>query len=279
MTPRVKNWTFWLALAFIGAACFLRLRLYGDLRLSIANNDTETYISAAEARFPSWDLFTGRRLFTTNLLYSIFRPADGYEILVNGSPATTRRELQPAFASLVVFQNILSALSWAALACIFASRLKSGFLQVIAALSIAVFAYTPQLVDWDSLLASESLTFSLFALQFGLLILIVFRLFSDSASRRSTSLLFAAWLLVVFFWTFLKDAHLYVLLLDVVALSSLFLFRKMRQRHGLHPDPLRIGSPLAPVRPRLDYRPAEQPQRHPAAERISGEHPLLTCPH
>ena len=198
----------------------------------IANNDTETYITAAETHIPSWEAFTGRRLFTTNLLYAIFRPAEGYEILVNGSPATIRREIQPTFASLSVFQTIVSTLSWAALAWIFASRLKNGFLQIAAVAIIALFAYTPQLVDWDSLLASESLTFSLFALQFGLLILLVFRLLTDPSPRPKTYLLIAAWLVVVFFWTFLKDAHLYVLLLDFVALAVLFLFKPFRERRS-----------------------------------------------
>ena len=225
-----RYWSTGAVLALILAAIYLRWHIYGDLRLSIANNDTQSYVTSAKARPLSWEAFTGRRLFTTNLLYRLFRPKEGYEILVNGSAGTTRRQVQPTFAGMAVFQNLASILCWTVLTVIIAGGLKNRGLQILAALVITTFAFTPQLADWDSVLTSESLTFSLFTLQFGLLALLITRLFKDPEATPATIFLAILWLLTVFFWTFLKDGNLYTLVVDALAIGGLLAFKSLRRQ-------------------------------------------------
>jgi hypothetical protein len=220
----------WIVLVLAGIFIFLRLQAYGDLRLSIANNDTASYVSSAEVKLSSWEAFTERRLFSTNLLYQIYKPAEGYEILVNGSGDTTLRQIQPSFAGMVFFQNILSVFGWTVLAIVTAARLKHGILKFLAVVMVLSFAFSPQLADWDSILASESLTFSLFALQFGLLVLLVFRIFAEPEPTRLTEVLVFVWLAIVFLWTFLKDGNLYTLIADGLIVAGLLFFRSARKR-------------------------------------------------
>jgi hypothetical protein len=145
-----------------------RIHGYGDLRLSVANNDTASYAQGADLNPFSWQGFTSRRLFTTNLLYRLFHPKDGYHILANGSILTTQRAIQPSFTGLAIFQSSLSMLSWSLLAVVLSMRTRNRLLGMIMALLVTAFAFTPQLADWDSILSSESLSLSLFALQFAL---------------------------------------------------------------------------------------------------------------
>src|SRR5688572_8333704 len=74
-----------------------RVFSYGDPTLSIAGNDTPTFVEASRVPLFSAEMMTGRRLLTTNLIYKVLEPDSGYEILVNGSIETTRRVFQPGF--------------------------------------------------------------------------------------------------------------------------------------------------------------------------------------
>jgi hypothetical protein len=220
----------WIVLILAGISILLRLQAYGDLRLSIANNDTASYVTSAEVKLSSWEAFTGRRLFSTNLLFQIYKPAEGYEILVNGSGDTTLRQIQPTFAGIAIFQNILSMLGWTVLVIVIATRLKNGIFKILVAVIFLGFAFLPQLAEWDSILTSESLTISLFALQFGLLILLVFRFFAEPEPTKLTVVLVLVWLVIVFLWTFLKDGNLYTLVADGLIVLGLPFFRSARKR-------------------------------------------------
>ncbi|MFM7195545.1 MAG: hypothetical protein ACKOYP_12310, partial [Bacteroidota bacterium] len=107
----------------------LRVKFYGDPALSIAGNDTITYVEAAQVPLFSAEIMTGRRLLTTNLIYKFFEPENGYEILVNGSVDTTRRVIQPGFDKIVILQLILSLLGWGALAWFVAENLRDPWLK------------------------------------------------------------------------------------------------------------------------------------------------------
>ena len=56
-------------LAIVLMACGLRLLLYGDPRLAVATIDTQSYLDSSRAPLLSAESFSGRRLFTTNMLY------------------------------------------------------------------------------------------------------------------------------------------------------------------------------------------------------------------
>ena len=225
-----SHWPTLVTLVIVIAAVVFRFGTYGNPRLSIANNDTETYVSSSEVSLFSIEAFTGRRLFSKNLIYQIFKPKQGYEILANGSGSTTKREAQETFTGIVLFQTALSLLGWGLLILAATSQIRQSLLKILAAVILMAFAFTPQIVDWDSVLSSEALTFSFFAIQFALLILLVFRLEKTSRPDRSTIGLIILWVIVVFFWSFLKDTNLYNLLADGLLLAAALCLKPFRKQ-------------------------------------------------
>lgn len=196
-----------IILAIILVASILRIRLYGHPALSISGNDTLSYVEASQVPLFSSEIFTGRRLLTTNLVYKFLEPSEGYQITINGSLETTRRGFQPGFDGIVILQVVLSILGWGALAWVVSDHLKNFLMKLGVAIFILAFAFTPHMADWDSILMSESLTFSLFALQFAILIKMVFALHRDPEANITAWL--SAWTVIFFLWTFIKDTNLF----------------------------------------------------------------------
>ncbi|MFH1186381.1 MAG: hypothetical protein V1755_15325, partial [Chloroflexota bacterium] len=58
------------------AGATFRLTAYGDLRLSVATMDTPSYMAHAQKLSLTESAFTGERLFTTGLLYRLWRAED-----------------------------------------------------------------------------------------------------------------------------------------------------------------------------------------------------------
>lgn len=213
-------------LAVILIFAWLRIELYGNPALSIAGNDTPSYVESGRVPLLSAEIMTGRRLLTTNLVYKILEPPSGYEILVNGSLETTRRVIQPGFDRIVILQLILSLLGWGMLAWFVAETLRDAWLKIVCAVLILSFGFTPQIADWDSILMSESLTFSLFTIQFALIVKIAFMLFRDANAKVTPWVL--AWGFVFFFWTFLRDTNLFTSLMTIAMIAILFISPRFR---------------------------------------------------
>jgi len=213
-------------------AAVLRITLYGDPTLSIAGNDTSSYIASSQVPLFSSEIMTGRRLLTTNLLYKVFEPRDGYQILVNGSIATTRRMIQPGFTNMVIAQLILSIVGWSLLALSISKNIKNPFIKIISAVVIVLFAFTPQMADWDSILMSESFTFSLFALQLAILTKLVFSIYKDPNSKNTAYLII--WAIVYFLWTFLRDTNLFVSFVIIGMVAILFFSARYRKNKYLY---------------------------------------------
>lgn len=219
------------AFTIIAIVCSLRILAYGNPNLSIATNDTLTYIKSSQVPLFSSEIMTGRRLLSTNILYKFFEPENGYEILVNGSGDTTRRVLQPGFDRIAIFQLTMSILGWGFLAWTISQHLENSFMKLLATIAILLFAFTPQIADWDSILMSESLVFSLFALQLAVLIKISFLIFNDR--KREASLYSIIWVIVFFWWTFLRDTNLFASLVTAGMISLLLLFTKYKKNRDL----------------------------------------------
>lgn len=213
-------------------AVAVRIKSQGDPRLSVATDDTSSYIASSGSPLFSWEAFSGQRLFTTNLVYKLLKPDQGYKILVNGSGNTRRRQIQPDFVYVVVLQFILSVICWVILALSVSKRIHHPILKILATILILAFAFVPQIADWDSILSSESLSFSLFALQAGLLIELVFRFAYTFQIDLKTFWLIVMWLVIVFFWTFLRDAHIFGVFLTILLIVGVvFLNRFTGQRN------------------------------------------------
>ncbi len=229
--PLNPLWGSIAVLLIIVVFSILRVRFYGDPALSIAGNDTISYVESSQASLFSAEIWTGRRLLTTNLIYKIFEPENGYEIRVNGSLETTRRAYQPGFDRVVILQMGLSILGWGLLAWLFSESLRSLWAKIASAVLILSFAFTPQMADWDSILLSESLTFSLFALQFALLVKMVFILYKDpDASLTGWAIV---WALVSFFWTFLRDTNMFTSVMTVTMIAALMIVPRYRKNKTL----------------------------------------------
>ncbi len=210
---------------------FLRLNAYGGLNLSVANSDTESYIQGGAAPLFHKDMLTRSRLFTTNLLYYL---ADVQEckIEVVSYPALqteTYRAIQPCFDRVAVFQNIASIIAWSLLALVVSKRLTGRYEKILAAVLVTAFGFTPTIADWDSILGSESLTFSLFAVSIALVVEVGFRLAEDANSRKISTFIKALTILALALWAFTRDANIYTLVV-LLAMSTFLLavpiFRK-----------------------------------------------------
>ncbi len=210
---------------------FLRVKFYGDPALSIAGNDTISYVEASQVPLFSAEIFTGRRLLTTNLVYKMLEPETGYEILINGSVETTRRGYQPGFDRIVILQLALSLIGWGILAWLVSQTLRSAWMKVASAVVILAFAFTPHMADWDSILMSESLTFSLFALQLALMIKIAFDLVRDPDAKITGWLI--AWGVVFFFWIFLRDTNVFTALMTLIMIAVLTIIPRYRKKKAL----------------------------------------------
>lgn len=208
-----------------------RLFVYGDPSISIAGNDTVTFIEGSQVPLFSAEMMTGRRLLTTNLIYKFFEPDGGYQVLVNGSLETSRRVFQEGFDGIVILQTILSILGWSALTWVMSAQMKSLATKLMTALLIPAFAYSPQLADWDSILMSESMTFSMFVLQFALLTHIVFVLYKKPDAKIAPWMI--TWGVTYFLWANLRDTNNYANVV-LIGLGVLTLFvPKFKKHKGL----------------------------------------------
>ncbi|MCA2000927.1 MAG: hypothetical protein LDL51_03585, partial [Chloroflexi bacterium] len=212
-----------LAFAALSGMFLIRLTAYGSFTLSIATADTTTYIQGGAPPIFSADTLTRSRLFTTNLLYH-FANVQRCKPSVTSYPAIqseTYRGVQPCFSVVAVLQNVVSIFAWAALALVVSKRLKGGFEKILAAILISGFGYTPAVADWDSVLGSESLTFSLFALSLGLILETGFQIAEALDGKRFPILLMAAGFASLTLWAFTRDANIYTLV--VLAAASALL--------------------------------------------------------
>jgi hypothetical protein len=219
-----------LVLLILSGMTFLRLTSYGDLRLSVANGDTDSYIQGGAAPLFSTDMLTRPRLFTTNLFYYLANVQE-CEIHAISYPAIqteTHRGIQPCFDRIVVFQNILSCFAWSMLAWVVSKRLSGGYEKLLAAILIPAFGFAPAIADWDSVLGSESLTFSLFAISLALVIETCFLI----GKEKFPSIVVALAVVTLGFWAFTRDANIYTVgtLLGVSIITVVFIPKFRRDK-------------------------------------------------
>jgi hypothetical protein len=216
------------------AAIIVRFYLYGDPRLSIGMPDTQSYVDSSRSPLFSWTSLTSRRLFTMNLMYKVFIGNNDCQLTSVGYPAANKintREFQNCFEKIALFQNLLSILGWSFLAWAISRHLQSSFLKIFAVVSILIFALSPQIAEWDSVLSSESLTLSLFSIIFALLIEAAF-LYSRGSSKidRFLKLLVIALLLILPLWVFVRDANLYILPVSLLIVLPIMIRDRFKKK-------------------------------------------------
>jgi hypothetical protein len=225
-----------LILLILAGAIAIRVTSYGDFKLSIANADTSSYILGGTAPFPSTDMFTRVRLFTTNLVYHLANVQD-CKIQAMSYPALgteTYRQAQLCFDKITVFQNILSIIAWSILALVIAKRLNGTYEKLLAALAITTFGFTPAVADWDSVLSSESLAFSLFAISVALVVEVFFNVAADEGNEKYSTVINVLAVLFLGLWAFTRDANIYTLVaLLAVSVLAIIISPTIRKNRKL----------------------------------------------
>lgn len=227
------NFLIWIILIGMG---IVRLTAYGNLNLSVSNADTPSYVHEAAGPIFAKDMFTRNRLFTTNLLYhladvqeckigAVSHPALGLEI---------DRIIQPCFNRIVLFQNLLAVIAWSLLALVVSKRLTGAFEKLLATFLILAFGFTPAIADWDSVLGSESLTFSLFAISLALLLEFCFNVAKNSEDRKRSIFINSLTLAALILWAFTRDANIYAIaVLLAFSIITIIIFPNLRKNKNL----------------------------------------------
>ncbi|MCB9112804.1 MAG: hypothetical protein H6634_16300 [Anaerolineales bacterium] len=235
----IKNNFFNLIILIIFAiGIYFRATWYGDLRLSIANAETDSYINSSRASIFSWKIFAGQRLFTTNLIYKMANDSENCPITSYGKPGIGEeddREIQPCFDRIALLQNFLAMFGWCFLGWMLARHLKNPFIKVVAATFVMLFGFTPQIAEWDSVLSPEALSLSMFAIVLGIALELAFRVAKSKTPLKTKTEKFLLAVLVATFllWAFVRDVHLYAIPITLVLITPLFFIKSFRQAKAL----------------------------------------------
>ncbi len=221
-------------LSLMISGVLLRIALYGNLNLSIGNPDTSSYVDSSRAPIFSMEAFTGRRLFTTNILYKLASDPQKCPLQAVSYPAEGNegyRAIQPCFNKIALFQNWLSIFGWCLLAWTTAQWVKNPLYKILAVILILAFGFTPQIAERDSVLAPESLSISLFSITLALLQEIILLMTREGQEMpfRKYGFLIPLWFVIFVLWIFIRDVHLYALLVTFILTLPLLFIQKFRK--------------------------------------------------
>ena len=228
-----NNFTSFVILLILAIGAWLRADWYGDLRLSIGNAETGSYISSSRAPLFSWKIFAGQRLFTTNIIFKVANDAQNCPMTAYSTPALGLegiRANQACFDKIALLQNILAILGWSFLAWTTAKWMQNPFTKIIAAIHHhAVWFYTANR-RMGQYSQPESLSLSMFAITLALAQEIVFRASTSTSPFRSKieRSLLAGWIIIFLLWIFIRDVHLYAIPMTLALIAPLFFIKKFR---------------------------------------------------
>lgn len=218
---------------------FLGLRIFASdpWTGAIATNDTDSYATTARAPLFSSEFISGYRPITLPLVYKLFAPSQGYDTSIRSEPSIRNSpgllDL-PGFSEIAFFQSAFSVVAWWVLAFALYRKIKNPWLRNLFCAFILLSACLPEIVSWDHVMMSESLTYSLFALLVAAsLFLFDGGLFAGEKSNNLKRWLAAGFLLVLFFWVNTRDTNTYFLLVYLVCLAiGLLVPFLVRKGHG-----------------------------------------------
>jgi len=231
----MKKLNLFLYLAIAVGLSLLRIFTYGSPELSINALDTGSYVNASkQPQIISLSWFTANRSFTLPFIYRILQGDPGYQTIATSEPAIpgspNHLVFQPGFDRVAVFQWIVSLLSWNLLAFVIYRRMDNPIVGCIGAFLTLAFAFVPQMAEWDRVMMSESLSFSLFAAELALLIELTQRAAHQQLSLSVGNLLMLfGWVVITFFWIFTRDTNTYSLPLLVIGILAFILWKRNDQ--------------------------------------------------
>ena len=153
--------------------------------------DTGSYVSIA--KYSLFDLYTAGRPFTYPLFLRLF--------------STTNYDV-------VAFQVLFSVISWIFLAFVVSKLYKNYAIKFTIYITILLLSLSVTITQWDTMILSESISFSLFAIFLGLNILLI-------TSKLNKKILFPLIVIVGILFSFTRDSNSYVVLqASIVYLTS-----------------------------------------------------------
>ena len=222
MMKKTKSWGVLLFLTFLFIAG--RLDAYGILRDSVAANDTSSYFDCAKADFTKIEAYECHRSATLPFIIQKLNPDLKYELTDVSEPffgSEAELQVQPGTEKLVIFQTLLSIFSWCFFTLTVVGLFRHELSKIFAAIILFGFAFVPQIADWDSVLLSESMSFSFFILLCAFLIRFLQNCYGPgSLMRRFLSGFFL--LISAIFWLFTRDTNAYFIAFLSVIFFILF---------------------------------------------------------
>lgn len=215
-SSKVGIWLSGLVVAaLVGWGYSFRVAHYGDLCLASLTNDSSLFISLSGEDVFSKEFFTSNRPALITLIYKL----GGVDPLMRVT-AVSRPEnkiplqVYPGLNCITGVQTGVAVFSWSVLVFILVSKLRSPWLRILLPVVVLSFAYLPPLADWDRVIMSESISFSMWALFLGLSVELASRLVEDGQNVRiSTWLIFLLWGISMAGYGVARDTNVYMNLL------------------------------------------------------------------
>ncbi len=233
-TRRHKRWSNFTLAILIILAVAIRLSVYGDLRLSLATADTSKFIRASSLPLLSLDFWTSVRPPIPALLYKLLLDDESFSLTAISEPAAAGKrqpEIQPEVSRIAVAQKAISITTWTILALVLGTSMRHPLPRLMAPAFTLAFAFNPPLVEWDSVLMSESLSFSLFALLLALTILLARRVARKGSPKEpAATALWVAWASTFSMWVFTRDANAHALPVTAALLAAALLALRAHPR-------------------------------------------------
>ena len=194
---------------------FLALKLtYKEFCLERVFRDTLGYVKVAELPFLAPNFWAGERSFSLPLLYKLL------------GVISLNYELPDTMAMVAAFQTWLSIACWTLLAGATAAHLRNRWLGPLAFALVLIFSASLEISLWDTLMLSESLSLSLFALICaGWLVWI--KQLNRSKKSWSSWLLISGQIVITILYTFVRDSNIYFVLIGAVIISAGVIFKKI----------------------------------------------------
>lgn len=210
-----------------------RIHTNGILFDAVAAQDTQSYICCSGRNFLSLDGYSCGRSATLPFLYKVLAGDQPIQIGKLSEPffgTEPRLTIHPGTQPIIIFQTLLAIASWVFFVWTVVTLLRNELPRVMAAVILYLFAFVPQLSDWDSILLSESVSFSLFVI---LLAFLLRALTGFLARNRPGILIFDVIGLLAssFAWIFTRDTNSYMILLLTLVMIGIFV-RLIATRRG-----------------------------------------------
>jgi hypothetical protein len=167
--------------------------------------DSRSYVETADLPLTAPEFWMGQRPFTLPLLYKLL---DVH--LVDDWNHTVMRRIS-------FVQIWLSIGCWTILAGVLALKTRQRWLKPVAFGIMLLFGLNLEVGIWDRLMLSESLSFSLFALLIAVWLL--WGGFPEKVHWVGKSLFVAALILLTVLYSFLRDTHVYFLLVAAAVMG------------------------------------------------------------